>query len=386
PHPITASELPTQDTSGLFGGREGEAGRVDEIGLRGDPDAGLRVLTARDTTTGKTALPEFSYVLQEWAIATGNPMGEETVVEESLDEADWFFDERAPDDVSAVFAIHSPTGWRVDDATVPPPPRVPATVRHAVLVEGMWVLAGDGGLFAVSVPPLKVLPPDTDAQPVSWLPEPLVTEHVGLAVPRIPDAAQAAARGDASSKPWYEQSFGSGTCKRLSVSDIPQGLGNERARRFLIDVGLPAIEGFLHLRTRSPHDDGLRAVPWPPDAKVGISDSDGPFFDIGFWMRSRLLLDGSTGQVLRDTTGGPDTTLAGSSLAQFFTMVRLFDEHRKALYPSRADRQDWHGILREWCREIDPVALEGEVWQVVLGPYDFEDNTWDLVSPDGRFP
>ncbi|MET9832357.1 SUKH-4 family immunity protein [Streptomyces sp. NPDC006385] len=371
--------------SGLFGGHEGEAGRVDEIGLRADSDAGLRVLTARDTTTGKAVLPEFSYVLQEWAIATGNPVDEETVVDGSLDEADWVFDERAPDDVSAVFAIHSPKGWRVDEAAVPPPPRVPATVRHGVLVEGMWVLAGDGGLFAVSVSPPDV-PPDPGAQPPSWPPEPLVAEHVGLAVPQISDAAQAAARGDASSKSWYEQSFGSGTCHQLAASDIPQGLGNERARRFLIDVGLPVVEDFLHLRTYSPRYDGLRAVPWPQDATVGAPGSDGPFFDIGVWMRSRLLLDGSTGQVLRDTTGGPETVLAGSSLSQFFTMVRLFDEHRKAHYPSWADRRDWHRVLRDWCRAIDPVALKGEVWEVVLGPYDFEDSTWDLVSSDGRFP
>lgn len=372
--------------SGLFGLHEGEAGRVDEIGLRADSDAGLCVLTARDTTTGKAALPEFSYALHKWELATGNPAGEETVVDESLDEAEWVFDERAPDDVSAVFAIHSPTGWRVDDAAVSPPPRVPATIKHGVLVEGMWVLAGDGGLFAISESPPESLPSEPDAQSVSWLPEPFVAEHVGLAVPQIIDAAQAAASGDTSSKSWYEQSFGLGSCHQLSSSDIPQGLSSEPARRFLIDIGLPVVEDFLHLRTHSPYEDGLRAVPWPQDAKVGGPPSNGPYFDIGVWMRSRLLLDGSTGQVLRDTTGGPNTTLAGSSLSQFFTMVRLFDEHRQALYPSRADRQDWHRILREWCREIDPVALEGEVWEVVLGPYDFEDSTWDLVSSDGRFP
>ncbi|MEV6588123.1 SUKH-4 family immunity protein [Streptomyces acidicola] len=367
--------------SGLFGKHEGEAGRVDEIGLRSNPDSGLRVLAARDTTTGKAVLPEFSYVLQEWAVDTGNPVGEERVVNESLEEADWVFDERAPDDVSAVFATHSPSGWRVDDASVPPPPRVPAAVSHGVLAAGTWVLAGDGGLFAVSV-----TPPKLDARPMSWLPEPLVTEHVGLTMPQLPADARAAAIGDTSSRLWYEQSFGTGACHQLSAPDIPHGLDNEGARRFLIDIGLPVVEDFLHLRTRSLRSDGLRAVPWPSDAKVSTPGTAGPFFDIGVWMHSRLLLDGSTGQILRDTTHGPDTLLASNSLSQFFTMVRLFDEHRKALYPSRADRQDWHRILREWCREIDPTALEGEVWDIVLSPYDFEDRTWDLVSSDGRFP
>ncbi|MCX4457248.1 SUKH-4 family immunity protein [Streptomyces sp. NBC_01728] len=367
--------------SGIFGGHEGEVGRVDEIGLRSGPDAGLCVLTARDITTGKAALPEFSYVLREWAVTTGDAAGEEMVIDESLDEADWVFDERAPDDVSAVFATHSPSGWHVEDAAVPPPPRVPAAVRQGVLVDGMWVLAGDGGLFAVSVPPSEL-----DVRPMSWLPEPLVTEHVELTVPQLPADARSAARGDTSSRFWFERNFGLGACHPLSAGDIPHGLENERARRFLIDIGLPVVEDFLHLRTHSLQGSSLRAEPWPPNAKVSTPGTDGPFFDIGVWMHSRLLLDGGTGQILRDTTRGPDTLLASSGLPQFFTMVRLFNDHRKAMYPSWADRQDWHRILREWCREIDPAALEGEVWDIVLGPYDFEDSTWDLVSSDGRFP
>ena len=198
--------------------------------------------------------------------------------------------------------------------------------------------------------------------------------------------ARAAARGEPSSRLWLEASFGEGTCHRLAAPDLPDGLEDEAARRFLTDIGLPVVGGFLNLSTDSPVNNGLRQVPWPDRAQNRPPDGAGPFFPIGAWMYSQLLLDGATGQVLRDTTRGPSTVLAGSSLSQFFSMVRLFDEHRKTLYPSRADRQDHGRILREWCRRIDPAALKGEVWDVVLGPYDFEDSTWDLVSPDGRFP
>ncbi|MGW2518483.1 SUKH-4 family immunity protein [Streptomyces sp. NPDC001617] len=366
--------------SGVFGTYAHEAGRVDELALKEDHTYGPRVVTVRDTTTDKAALPDFSYVTREWAVATGEPVGEATVVQESLDEADWLFDDRAPEGLSAVFATHSPPGWDVEEEGPPPPPRVPASVTHAVFVEGTWILAGSGGLFAVSVDG------ELDPRPDPWLPEPLVEAHSTLATPELPPRARAAARGESSGRLWLEEGFGAGTCHRLTVSDVPDQLENDAARRFLIDIGLPAVSGFLHLDTDSPPGDVLRQVPWPDTAQNSTPGTEGPFFPLGTWMHSRLLLDGRTGRVLRDTTRGPDTVLAGSSLAQFFTMVRLFDEHRRSFYPSRADRQDHGRILRKWCQEIDPAALEGEVWQIALGPYDFQDSTWDLVSPDGRFP
>lgn len=367
--------------NGTFGNHDGEAGRVDELVLREEASVGLTVRTARDTTTGKATFPEHSYVLREWELATGNPAGEETVVSESLDEADWTIDERAPDHVPAVFATHSPAGWLTEDKTVPPPPRMPAAVKHGVRVDDLWVLAGDGGVFAIAAPSSG-----PDEQPRSWLPEPLVSAHLDLAVPPLRADARAAVAGDPSSRLWFERGFGIGSCRPLSGHDLPPGLNDVRARDFLTTIGLPLVSGFLNLRTRDVFEDGLPAVPWPHDAKVSSPGSTGPFFDIGVWMHSRLLLDGETGQVLRDTTHGPDTVLASGSLHQFFTMVRLFDEHRKSLYPSRAERQDWHHIVREWCRAVDPVALTGEVWEIALGPYDFADSTWDLVSPEGRYP
>ncbi|MGW5612075.1 SUKH-4 family immunity protein [Streptomyces sp. NPDC003753] len=366
--------------SGVFGVYDGEVGRVDEIALAVDEAHGQRVVTVRDTTTDKSALPEFSYVMREWEISTGNPVGEEVHVQESLDEAEWLFEDRAPEGQSAVFAVHSPSGWRVEEDGAPPLPRMPASVTSGVFVDGMWILAGSGGLFAVSPGT------DLDPNPATWLPEPLVEEHARLAVPEVPLQARAAAGGEPSSRLWFEAGLGEGACHRLAASELPDGVENQAARRFLVDIGLPVVRGFLNLSTDSPSKGGLREVPWPGTAQNRPPSGAGPLFPIGVWMYSRLLLDGATGRVLRDTTRGPNTVLAGSSLSQFFTMVRLFDEHRKAFYPSRADRQDHGRILRQWCSQIDPAALEGEVWDIVLGPYDFEDATWDLVSPDGRFP
>ncbi len=185
---------------------------------------------------------------------------------------------------------------------------------------------------------------------------------------------------------WLEEAFGVAACRPLSAPDVPSCVTDEGARRFLTGAGLPVLDDLLHLRTVDPGDSAFRQAPQPESTHHSAPGRAGPYISLGTWMHSGLLLDGSTGRVLRDGSGGPDGVVAGSSLARFVTMVRLFDEHRRAQYPCRADRQDAAGWLRTWCHLIAPAAMESEVWEIVLGTYEFEDSTWDFASLDGRAP
>lgn len=97
-------------------------------------------------------------------------------------------------------------------------------------------------------------------------------------------------------------------------------------------------------------------------------------------MYSRLLLDGSTGRLFRDTTGGSPDPVAGSSLTQFFAMVRLYDAFRRTHFPYLADHKDAQRSLASWCEQIDGAAARAEAWTLVLEGHDFEDSTWDSAS------
>lgn len=358
---------------GLFGAHPEEAGRVDELGVKGESGE-LAVVTARDATVGKLDEPSHRHVRQHWSLASGEPLTAATVVPASLERADWLGSARTPPDSGFVFARHAEEGWRVQPPGSPLrtlPPRSPVAVTQAVGDGNTWVLSGRGGLFAVrsGVP--------VSAQAPVWRTGPLVRPHSQRLPKEMPPPARAAAQG-IGSRTWLEETFGPGSCHPLAEDEVPEGVSDPVARRFLVDVGVPHLSGFLLLRVRDVAASGLAAVRWPVEASATV-DSDGPFYLLGDWMYSQLLLDGSTGRVLRDATGGMSETFVGSSLPQYFALVRLFDEYRRTTYPSEADRYDAEDDLRAWCRAIDPAAQE-EVWDEVLTGYPFEDGTWDLAT------
>ncbi|GAA1541487.1 hypothetical protein GCM10009730_58240 [Streptomyces albidochromogenes] len=368
---------------GVFGRVSDEAGRVDELGAM-PGGAGLSVVTARDTTTGRNARPKPRYVRQEWHPATGEPLTEPVYVRTALAEghAPWSNAHGSPssDAPTVPFARHTDTGWQQDSPGITPPPRCPSAVTQGVHVGGLWVLAGTAGLFAVSVDA-----PDTPDL-AAYRKQPLVATHAHSAPWPLPPSASAALRGHGL-RDWLEETFGPDTCHRLAEHQLPQGLSAPNARSFLLETGLPEISDFLHLAITPKDDRPLTEVTWPgrgrdvPRQRRARSEapSGGPFYELGTWMYSRLLLDGSSGRLYRDTTGGSPDPVAGSSLTQFFAMVRLYDEFRRTHFPYSPDHKDAQSALTLWCRQIDGVAARAEAWTLILEGYDFEDSTWDLA-------
>src|SRR5207245_437277 len=135
-------------------------------------------------------------------------------------------------------------------------------------------------------------------------------------------------------------------------------------------------------------DRPLHEVPWPGRGRdtprhlraQSEAPSSGPFYELGSWMYSRLLLDGTTGRLVRDTTGGMAEPLAGSSLHQFFGMVRHFDVFTGILeaiyrysnacwhpYPLEGDQEDVAQAFPDETDELppglfDPTTSSGTVW------------------------
>ncbi|MGW0149886.1 SUKH-4 family immunity protein [Streptomyces sp. NPDC003333] len=372
--------------AGIFGRTEGDAGRVDELGVVVG-ESGLTVVTARDVTTGKIAYPKYRYLRQEWSPTTGEPVSTPVEVHASLsdDPLPWSSPRgsgrhEAPD---ITFAEHTDTGWKLDIPTVPAPPTCPQAVTKGLYIDddGHWVLAGTAGLFAVSVQVTADTAHDTYPK------RPLIAAHTRPAPWPLPPSATAALRGEGM-RDWLEQTFGAGTCHQLADEQLPQGLTDPAARDFLTRTGLPEIGDFLHLNITPRGDSPLVEVSWPGQdrnvprqrrARSG-APSSGPFYELGTWMSSRLLLDGSTGRLYRDTTGGSPDPVAGTSLAQFFTMVRLYDEFRRTHFPYVTDHKDARDNLARWCEQIDHAASRAETWTLILEGHDFEDSTWDLAS------
>ncbi|MEV8091052.1 SUKH-4 family immunity protein [Streptomyces nigra] len=369
---------------GVFGHIEADAGRVDELGVLVG-ESGLTVVTARDVTTGKIAHPKYQYVRQEWSPRTGEPVSAPVEVHASLsdDLLPWSSPRRSegPEIHDVTFAEQTDTGWKLETPTVPGPPACPQAVTKGLYVDGHWVLAGTMGLFAVSVQGTADTAQDTYPK------RPLIAAHTRPAPWPLPPSASAALR-DEGMRDWLEEAFGTRACHQLADEQLPPGLTDPAARVFLTRTGLPEIRDFLHLAITPRGDSPLVEVPWPgqdrslPRQRRAKSEapSSGPFYELGTWMYSRLLLDGSTGRLYRDTTGGSPDPGAGSSLAQFFAMVRLYDEFRRTHFPYVTDHKDAQDNLARWYEQIDPAASRAETWTLILEGYDFEDSTWDLAS------
>ncbi|WP_234433962.1 SUKH-4 family immunity protein [Streptomyces rimosus] len=373
---------------GKFGLLAGEAGAVQKLGLVPGM-SGPVLIGARELKRGRDGALRPAHLIQTWEAETGTLIDRAHRVDGSLNEAAWER-YRPQDDVPAVFAKHDRSGWHQENsapgagAVRTRPPQCPVAVTRGVGYQDTWLLGGDGGVFAVRVGdavPRTVTQGEDRAGEQSagvlhWS-TPLLAAHNEPAIAAAPQHVVSAANGSVSAD-WLEETFGSAACRRLPEDQLPAGVTDEGARSFLSQVGFPYLQGFLHLGTEDLHHGGLRAV-GRPDNAGNQDENDGPFYRLGVWMYSGLLLDGRTGQVLRDATGGHRDTLAGSSLHQFVVMVRLFDEYRRTMFPCSADQRDAKRTLRSWCQVVDPVAAAGETWADVLDDVDidFEDDTWE---------
>ncbi|MFE0381311.1 SUKH-4 family immunity protein [Streptomyces inhibens] len=332
---------------GVFGPMEGEVGRIDQVRVqhRGQvPVAVIRRVVQYDDMGGP--LNE-EYVERVFTLDDGTEVGTERVV-------------RIP---------HTQDTPRLaefqEDATLPAPrtPDVNRCIRPAG--PGRWVIGGQGGLYAVDVVA------SADSETGVWGGGPYLGPVTRAATWQCPEEALA---DDAPSKSWLERVFGTGRCRTIADTELPDELRNPTAREFLSTIGLPYLNGQTPFLSSLPLDEqGLPEFEWPEDAPD--PKADGPFYRIGSWTGGAVVLDGSSGAVLQDTASGYSTVLLASSLPQFATVLRLYGEYRISWLPTLAEALDARWSLREWAEEIDPATETGDHWDEV-----FEGELDDLGS------
>ncbi|MEU8914861.1 SUKH-4 family immunity protein [Streptomyces nigrescens] len=323
---------------GVFGPVEGEVGRVDQVRVerREDvPVAVMRRVVQYDDMGGP--LNE-EYVERVFALDDGTEMGTERVV-------------RIP------HTQDTPRQAEFQEDGALPAPRTPdanRSIRPAG--PGRWVIGGQGGLYAVGVAA------SAGGNAGVWGGGPHLGPVTKAATWQCPEEALT---DDAPSLPWLERAFGTGSCRTMSATELPDGLRNPTAREFLSTTGLPYLNGQTPFFSSLPLDEqGLPEFEWPEDA--ADPEADGPFYRIGSWMGGAVVVDGSSGAVLQDTESGYSTVLLASSLPQFATVLRLYCEYRTSWLPTPAEAADARWSLREWAEEIDHATETGDHWDEVF--------------------
>lgn len=241
-------------------------------------------------------------------------------------------------------------------------------VRDATCVGRSVIMAGDRGLYAIE-------PDPHHTQSSSPRPLPAVGPRCKI-TPRPFD--EAACR---PTRTRVLDVFDEDTVPTIPAERLPPGLAHEPTRRFLTEVGLPAVSGFYSLNTHNVLGTGLNEHTWEGTKEFPTPVGEGPFYDLGTWIGGVLLLDGPTGRVLRQTRpnavdgDSPGDPLAGSSLASFVAMLCLQWEYMRAYTTSGGlDGADLLAELTAWLAELDPAAAATRNWGHVLD----EDNFYYL--------
>ncbi|MGW1958235.1 SUKH-4 family immunity protein [Streptomyces sp. NPDC001920] len=262
----------------------------------------------------------------------------------------------AADASGTMRADQGPRGWRpagAADGEVDLP-RMPRYIRRATRSGQHIALATMDGVCVVEINQ------SAGQEGTSGLLKHLVGTDTTLARADLP------ARALAPTTDWLTDVFGSAAVRRFPQESLSAALSDVGARTFLSEVGFPCVTGFLELDTTGLEDTGLHPVAEPFGKPDGTQS---PYFSLGSWQGARLLLDGRDGRVLRDGRSGIEDEPAGSSLAQFVAMVRLY----YWWHASDWSIEDTESDLRHWLDLIDPAAYQTQGWQRVFADYDFED-------------
>ncbi|MFE0191707.1 SUKH-4 family immunity protein [Streptomyces sp. NPDC058989] len=291
-----------------------------------------------------------------WSLDDGDPLGDAVQVQLHYDD-DTDIDQASD---RAFEPVEEP-----DEAERTPAPRAPSSSTCLVkATDGVQVHGGSGGIYA-----LRVSDPTRVTSKPRWRSRPLLTAHNSSAVWPLPDVLRADAP---PARSWYESAFGQGACHAVSHSELPDGLVHADTVRFLTEVGLPALgDEFRYLAFAS--SPAMAEVARP--SFLPASAGPGAFFDIGRWVRGKLLLNGTSGQLfLTDVGDGDADYLVSNGLRQTCTLLALTVKRRQSRFTVWAEELDAKRSLTSWAHEIDPIAASHPHWTAILSGH------WD--DPD----
>lgn len=323
-------------------------GRVDgltEVRWQGRPAvAGLHAEAARadiwDAATGEHLAGPWTEEIPEehrgdlsWPSASGNDLpGPESVedLEEAMSEEDSVHD----------LLLGSP----------------------ALFVGNQVILGGSGGLFAIEPTQPESTEGDSFSLPHYANQEPF-TGSYDLTSTVTPADAPPPGPADLAGI------YGEHNIHAFPEHSLPDGLTDEATRRTLVEFGLPAFSDEKGMGIY-PFGDHRMAIfdetPWPSD--LTPATESGPFFQIGFWMGGKLVIDGPTGHVLRIPSEPDEEHLAALPAAQtlenFLTMVALWITAHLTRDLVDGDDEAYllpHHVLTAH-RNIDPTGAEAPAW------------------------
>ncbi|MEV7179957.1 SUKH-4 family immunity protein [Kitasatospora sp. NPDC093679] len=257
-------------------------------------------------------------------------------------------------------ATNGPDGWEGGAKALPV---CHEQVGQAVRTGALAVLGGGWGYYAVEIDEAAAVLDDA-ATPVWPMPaEDDVTTRVAAA--ELPGAARTVTRG------WLADRFGADRLWSADPAELPDGLEHGPTRRFLTEVGLPAVRiPLLDLSGEVLAQEGLGELR-TEDFRDADEDGDdrGEFcYLIAKDLERLIVVDGATGRVgLYDPDryeGDYDSGPVASSVEQFAALLRLYASFYYGA--TAAELADAERALRVWAEELDPVTASSTFWQEVF--------------------
>ncbi|UFS99741.1 SUKH-4 family immunity protein [Nocardia huaxiensis] len=229
------------------------------------------------------------------------------------------------------------------------------TADYATMAADILVMAGPHGACGVRIDPTLLR-----THPTTHL-TPLLGAH-GRLRPRPFDPTTLT-----NPRHLLEQVFTPAHLHRRT--DLPETITHTPTRRLFTDTGVPAIEWLLGI-TLDPTGE-LPTRTWHSIPEADQPPGAGPFHLLGDCLGTPLLLDGSTGRVLRMIPADapsylhPRHHLLGTTLESFVLMLALLQRYATIHRTAGPDRNDVLAELRRHLPEVDPAATT-DIWQHLL--------------------
>lgn len=165
-----------------------------------------------------------------------------------------------------------------------------------------------------------------------------------------------------------EELFEPQAVQRLRVTELPPGLRNEDARHLLCEVGLPAFTG-AEMSLVAVAEEGLTEL--TAEEVWGEDDGSGVYYQLGTWLKGRIIVDGDSGTVYRLPAEGEEEDSdpeVAASLGQFVAMLQNYVLGRCLLTmaSNRTEREDIRDEIENLLTAIDEDGGAAQAWTYTL--------------------